>query len=83
MSSPVVDYVLQAQVAGAQPASSAALPVTAGVPAGLVFVNDAGAGLGGVNFSPQPVVDVVDAGGNPTGTGDTVSLTVETGAAVV
>lgn len=57
-------YTLTASAAGLAPATSGAFAVTAAPPAALQFVNQPGGGTGGVVWSSQPSVRIVDAYGN-------------------
>ena len=73
-----VAYELAATATGLTTALSTPFDIVAGPPARLVFALQPSGGPGGDAWSVQPVVDVRDAGGNPTAA--TVPVTLALGA---
>jgi hypothetical protein len=74
-------YTLHATDGSLTPADSDPFDVTAGPAVGLRFVGTPGGGAtGGVEFPAQPVVGLVDAGGNPASTSSaTLTLALNSG----
>lgn len=67
-------YVMVA-TSGLLSTESQPFSISTGAPADVAFSVDPGNTLGGSALSPQPVVDVTDAGGNPADSTVTLSLT--------
>ena len=57
-------FTLIASAAGLTSATTSSITLAAGPVAGLIFTSQPTAATNGIAFSPQPVVDVVDANGN-------------------
>ena len=73
-------YRLTASAPGLEPATTAPFDIAVGAPANLVFTTQPSAGVTGQALRGQPVVAVVDAGGNPVpAAGGTVHVTVTPG----
>ncbi|MCW3101372.1 MAG: sle, partial [Chthonomonadaceae bacterium] len=60
-------------------ATSAIFDITTGAPSSLVFSTQPGGAAAGSSFGTQPVVQVVDKGGNITDVGSTVGLSFTSG----
>jgi len=73
-------YRLVASSPGLSDAQSLPLDVVPGVPAQIAFIVDPGNGMGGSALGTQPVVALLDAGGNQaTGAGPAVTLVLTPG----
>lgn len=73
-------YQLHATDGALTPADSDPFDVGTGAVAGLTFLHQPGGATGGTDFLDQPVVGLVDAGGNPVSADDvTVTLAITTG----
>jgi hypothetical protein len=72
-------YVLQASAGGLSSATSAPFDVAIGPAARLVVVASPGGASGGSTFTTQPVVDIVDLGGNRTSSSASVILALAAG----
>ena len=72
-------YTLVATAAGLTSATSSGLTVSAAAPAALVVGTQPSGGTGGVAWSGQPVVRIVDAFGNLTSSTATVTLALTPG----
>jgi hypothetical protein len=60
-------------------ATSNSFSIATGAPSKLVFTVQPGDGKNAALLSAQPVVTIEDSGGNPTTSGDTVTLSIATG----
>jgi RHS repeat-associated protein len=73
------DYTLLAHTSAYGNATSHAFDITTGAPAALVFASQPGLANAGSAFGTQPVVQVVDGGGNLISSGSTISLSLTSG----
>ncbi len=72
-------YALVATAPGLTGATSGSFDVAVGAPAKVTFLTSPGGGTGGTPWTVQPVVTIVDAGGNRTGSSASVALSITPG----